>query len=130
MRKPRKNFWFAGTAMIPVDSKVDSNRTRTPMSTLASLPSDVLATIFFPEVPLRSAALEMSLHCMTGLHVWYRRMRDVMYDLMRMRFFAYTSGPVLRSPKLTHMRDDGLPYPIPYWSYHQPMHSRYDTEYA
>ena len=115
--------------MIPVDSKMDSNRTRTPMS-LASLPPDVLATIFFPEVPLHSAAVEMSLHRMTGLHAWRRRMRDVMCDLMRMRFFAYTSGPVLRSPKLTHTRNGDLPYPIPYWSYHQPMHSRYDTVYA
>ncbi len=96
------------------------------MSTLASLPSDVLATILFPEVPLHSATVEMSLHRMTALHAWRRRMRDVLYDLRRMRFFAYTSGPVLRSSKLTHVR----PHPIPYWSYHQPMHSRYDTEYA
>jgi hypothetical protein len=95
------------------------------MSTLASIPSDVLATILFPEVPLHSATVEMSLHRMTALHAWRRRMRDVMYDLRRMRFFAYTSGHVLRSTKLTH-----APCPIPYWSYNQPMHSRYDTEYA
>ncbi len=110
---------------------VDSNRTRTPMSTLATIPSDVLPVILFPEV-LHSATVEMSLHRMIDLHVWRLRMQDVQYDLRRMRFFAYTSGPVLRSTaSLTHARDD-LPYPTPYWSYHQPMHlhSRYDTEYA
>ncbi len=100
------------------------------MSTLASIPSDVLATILFPEVPLHSATVEMSLHRMTALHAWRRRMRDVLCDLRRTRFFAYTSGPVLRSAKLTHARSDYSPYPIPYWSYNQPMHSRYDTEYA
>jgi hypothetical protein len=82
------------------------------MSTLASIPSDVLATILFPEVPLHSATVEMSLHRMTALHAWRRRMRDVLYDLRRMRFFAYTSGPRLTLNQ-THARAQRL-LPIPH----------------
>jgi len=79
------------------------------MSTLATIPSDVLHMLLLPEGSLNSSTVEMPLHRMIDLHVWRRRMHDVLYDLRRIRFFAYTSVFIWRSTApLTHVRDDLL----------------------
>jgi hypothetical protein len=88
---------------------------------LATIPSDVLPKILFPDAPFREATAEMSLHRMIDLHVWRRHAQVVMSDLRRLRFFAYT-GPVLRSATPHGRARDELQDPIPFWSYHQPTH--------
>jgi hypothetical protein len=101
----------------------------TDVMSFSIIPADVLLTIFVPDMTNHTTIARMSLDVLVDFHLWCRRVRIVLSDIRRLRFFAYIDEtPVLRATKSHIVCITGLP--IPFWSYVRPnsLFCRFDVD--